>query len=95
VQVSVAEEWARGEVAARVRRVRRLGGKRFLSCLLVECADVGSCGLLGGARRYCKAGGQKNGKVCSVSSFTVTSLIILGIWLSSLERLCSRRSKNK
>ena len=61
-RVRVAEKWAGGEVAARVRRVRRLGGKRLLGGLLVERADVGGYRLLGGARWYCKVGGQKNGK---------------------------------
>jgi hypothetical protein len=41
VQMRVAEERTRGKIAARVRRVRRLGGKHLRGRFLVECADVG------------------------------------------------------
>ena len=60
--MSVTEEWSGGEVTARIRRVGRLGGKRFLGRLLVECADVGGYCLLGGEGRHGKAGRQHRGE---------------------------------
>ncbi len=56
VQMRVAEERSRWEVAPGVRRIRRLGGKGFLGRRLVERADVrrGWCFL--GEGTHAKAG---------------------------------------
>ncbi len=42
----VAKEWARGKIAAHIRRVWRLGGKHFRGHFLVHRARVG-CDLFG------------------------------------------------
>jgi hypothetical protein len=44
------------------KRYASFGGKRLPGDLLVECAYVGGCSLLGGERRHCKAGGQQSGE---------------------------------
>ena len=50
VQVRVAEVGPCREIAPRIGRVRWLGGKRLLGCVLVERADVGGCALGDGVR---------------------------------------------
>ena len=61
VQMRVAEVRPRREIAPRIRRVGRLGGKHLLGRLLVERADVGGYGLLGGEGRQCEDGGHRRG----------------------------------
>jgi hypothetical protein len=66
----VAEERSRGKVSARIRRVRRLGGKGLLGRCLIERAYV-RYGLLGGERCQSEAGNtrHKNSPECLFREF--------------------------
>src|ERR1700727_2227937 len=58
----IAKEGTGGEVAACVRRVRRLGGERLFGRLLVERSFVGIYSLLGAERRQSESDREQDGE---------------------------------